>query len=459
MAFNDRGGSKYSDVSMLERLSCNIYITNFPKQLSAKELWNTCAKFGIVFDVYVPNKVSKQGKPFTFACFNKVNDVESLIRNLRSENAFIQKRDAPVMVLEQGSLDYKGEPALVGCVKDFQQVDAKNDDDDVIPYSFQSHVTEDSNVKENANEGNHVERTQEQPYVPSGDLFGLEDLILKSSLKGTKVAQEMNCNEPKFPPGFTPPTLNHSENVSTKENLEGCPSKQVDPPPTQELEKPSNNLMDEGRINLEVKSKSSRGSKQEHNDSMARPTKPVNGFSIMEQFHEFINIGQAMGYGMKGFNVQGLGGKEKKQWVKWLCQSNQVNFLSLQETKMVSFDVFVVRAFWGNMLFDFATSLARGRSGSILCSPQELPLKRDLWSYMAGIIDRWHGKVIVMGDFNEVRYALEQYGSLFHSVNAGEFNRFIANSHLTDIPLGGYSFTWSDKHASKMRKLDLFLIS
>lgn len=40
-------------------------------------------------------------------------------------------------------------------------------------------------------------------------------------------------------------------------------------------------------------------------------------------------------------NVQGLGGVKKKQWVKSLCNSNQVNFLSIQETKMVSFDVFV----------------------------------------------------------------------------------------------------------------------
>ncbi|GJS71535.1 putative heat shock protein 70 family protein [Tanacetum coccineum] len=106
---------------------------------------------------------------------------------------------------------------------------------------------------------------------------------------------------------------------------------------------------------------------------------------------------------------------------------------------MVSFDVFVVRAFWGNMLFDFATSSARGRSGGILCvwdktlfqkkrtyatdhclcvegtwlasnsdllflsvySPQELNLKRALWSYISGIISRWHGEVVVMGDFNE----------------------------------------------------------
>ncbi|GJT02906.1 RNA-directed DNA polymerase, eukaryota [Tanacetum coccineum] len=164
---------------------------------------------------------------------------------------------------------------------------------------------------------------------------------------------------------------------------------------------------------------------------------------------------------------------------------------------MVSFDVFVVRAFWGNMLFDFATSFARGRSGGILCvwdktlfqkkrtyatdhclcvegtwlasdsnllflsvySPQELNLKRALWSYISGIISQWHGEVVVMGDFNEVRYASERYGSSFHALNAADFNMFIANSNLIDIPLGGYSFTWSDKHASKMSNLDRFLVS
>ncbi|GJY20523.1 RNA-directed DNA polymerase, eukaryota [Tanacetum coccineum] len=164
---------------------------------------------------------------------------------------------------------------------------------------------------------------------------------------------------------------------------------------------------------------------------------------------------------------------------------------------MVSFDVFVVKNLWGNMLFDFATSSARGRSGGILCvwdkllfhkkktyatehclcvegtwmannadllfisvySPQELSLKRVLWNYMLETLNRWHGEVIIMGDFNEVRFASERHGSYFHSLNAAEFNMFIANSQLIDIPLGGYSFTWSDKHASKMSKLDRFLVS
>ncbi|GJU04032.1 RNA-directed DNA polymerase, eukaryota [Tanacetum coccineum] len=173
-------------------------------------------------------------------------------------------------------------------------------------------------------------------------------------------------------------------------------------------------------------------------------------------------------------NVQGLGGKEKKQWVRKLCHSNQVNFLSIQETKMVSFDVFVVKAFWGNTSFDFATSSARGRSGAILCVWDNTLFQKKrvysnehclcvegtwLWAYMADIISRWHGEVVAMGDFNEVRYASERHGSTFYASNAVKFNMFIVNSHLNEIPLGGYSFTWSDKYVNKMSKLDHFLVS
>nr|GEX42197.1 transcription factor bHLH84 [Tanacetum cinerariifolium] len=66
-------GSKFSNESLLERISCNIFITNFPPHLTDKELWNTCVKRGKVLDVYIPKKLSKQGKPFSYARFNKFN--------------------------------------------------------------------------------------------------------------------------------------------------------------------------------------------------------------------------------------------------------------------------------------------------------------------------------------------------------------------------------------------------
>ncbi|GJU53674.1 RNA-directed DNA polymerase, eukaryota, reverse transcriptase zinc-binding domain protein [Tanacetum coccineum] len=46
-------------------------------------------------------------------------------------------------------------------------------------------------------------------------------------------------------------------------------------------------------------------------------------------------------------------------------------------------------------------------------------------------------KVVVTGDFNEVRFTSERLGSTFHASNAAEFNMFITNSYFIDVPLGG----------------------
>ena len=67
--------------------------------------------------------------------------------------------------------------------------------------------------------------------------------------------------------------------------------------------------------------------------------------------------------------------------------------------------------------------------------------------------------MVVMGDFNEVRYARERFGSVFHQNQADVFNEFIQDSELVDVMLGGYNFTWTDKWASKMSKIDRFLVS
>lgn len=42
---------------------------------------------------------------------------------------------------------------------------------------------------------------------------------------------------------------------------------------------------------------------------------------------------------------------------------------------------------------------------------------------------------------------------------AYSFNKFISDTCLVDISWDGYSFTWIDPSASKMSKLDRFLIS
>ncbi|GJU24161.1 RNA-directed DNA polymerase, eukaryota, reverse transcriptase zinc-binding domain protein [Tanacetum coccineum] len=65
----------------------------------------------------------------------------------------------------------------------------------------------------------------------------------------------------------------------------------------------------------------------------------------------------------------------------------------------------------------------------------------------------------VRGDMNVVRNDNKRSGSLFSRQDADNFNSFIENSGLIDLPLGGRLFTWMKKPRTKLSKLDRFLIS
>ncbi|GJW00686.1 RNA-directed DNA polymerase, eukaryota [Tanacetum coccineum] len=92
-------------------------------------------------------------------------------------------------------------------------------------------------------------------------------------------------------------------------------------------------------------------------------------------------------------------------------------------------------------------------------APHDLRDKRMLWDYLMHVINQWNGEVIIMGDFNEVRYKSDRFGSIFNSQGADEFNSFIVNAGLEEVLLGGSTFTWCHKSATKMSKLDRFLVS
>ncbi|GJS92803.1 RNA-directed DNA polymerase, eukaryota [Tanacetum coccineum] len=152
---------------------------------------------------------------------------------------------------------------------------------------------------------------------------------------------------------------------------------------------------------------------------------------------------------------------------------------------------------WGNSNYNYVCSDSIGSSGGILCvweksvfrkenvtvsdnfiaiygtwisnslkvlfiviyAPQQLSAKNLLWDYVSSLINNWSGEAIVMGDFNEVRCNEERYGSSFNTLGARRFNEFIMSAGLVDINLEGYKFTWSHPSASKMSKLDRFLVT
>nr|GFA68121.1 RNA-directed DNA polymerase, eukaryota [Tanacetum cinerariifolium] len=190
-------------------------------------------------------------------------------------------------------------------------------------------------------------------------------------------------------------------------------------------------------------------------------------------------------------------GVSETEWIKELNSKHCVNFLALQETKLERVSHMDVKLLWGNSNFQFIYSDSNGSSGGILCvwetsvfkkdnatvsdnfiaiygtwlpsnskilfvvvyAPQQLSMKRSLWDYISSLLRRWNGDSIVMGDFNDVRCKEERLGSLFNPLGTRLFNQFINSSGLVEVKLKGYSFTWSHPSASKMSKLDRFLVT
>nr|GEV20284.1 RNA-directed DNA polymerase, eukaryota [Tanacetum cinerariifolium] len=231
------------------------------------------------------------------------------------------------------------------------------------------------------------------------------------------------------------------------------------------------------------------------------------GGSILEVLDDMIKVGQTMGFTMEGclkdmesiISSQGdredLGFKAKKLWIRELNIKHKVSFLSIQETKTYSITAMEAKVLWGNSNFKHIFSEAIGNSGGILCmwdpnvflkdqhiifdnfvalygtwipdktkllivsvyAPQSVTDKRSLWSFITGLISRWNGESMVMGDFNEVRFERDRLGSVFNVQRANEFNSFILNAGLVEIQLEGYSFTWSHPPASKMNHRPILL--
>ncbi|GJY48005.1 RNA-directed DNA polymerase, eukaryota [Tanacetum coccineum] len=94
------------------------------------------------------------------------------------------------------------------------------------------------------------------------------------------------------------------------------------------------------------------------------------------------------------------------------------------------------------------------KGGSILNLMEEV-----VKDYLAHVSNQWVGKLVMMGDFNEVRYKSDRYGSNFNAHDAEIFNSFIYNAGLDEVLLGGSAYTWCLKSASKMSKLDRFFVS
>nr|GEX11484.1 RNA-directed DNA polymerase, eukaryota, reverse transcriptase zinc-binding domain protein [Tanacetum cinerariifolium] len=519
--------SKEDDI---QKVSTSIFVTNFPKNARANDLWNACKQYGYVVDAYIPVKRTKAGKRFGFVCFIKVFDVDRLVSNLctvwmgnyhlhanvarfhrhfgstdgkpsnrsgetrvktpvginnngqrveANSYSYVVKRNKfgkenyetnSVLVLDDTCLNkqtwvmigFNSEDtkanflSCVGAFSWFSQINqASTDfvlderitwvDIEGIPLMMWSDNTFKkiaakwgsiiymknvetgkgywvrakkvtgwvSDFDDQSEEDSDSEDEQSEGVIK--EYFGNSDV--ESMVPDTVLEKEdiQNDNETlnssdslKFPPGFTP-----------REDIE------------------------EGQIRDDMGKADSivlGGENHESGRSNSRPGKDaVNG---EDSAYVFVGSGE---------------------FKKVEIPRNEGSILTVME------DIIKEKSSFqkiNSMVSDYFV-LLRGKwvcSGINLLiisvyAPQEFSEKKMLWDYLDHVITNWNGEVIVMGDFNEVRNKNERYGSVFNAQGADVFNTFISKVNLKEVPLGGCGFTWCHKSATKMSKLDRFLMS
>ncbi|GJX12096.1 RNA-directed DNA polymerase, eukaryota [Tanacetum coccineum] len=234
--------------------------------------------------------------------------------------------------------------------------------------------------------------------VMSEDPFNIYNLLKKNKVNVRQTLEE----DPKYPLGFTP-----VQNEVEKGVAQGVNN-------FDDLISSNSRNMDDSR--------SFKGAMSKRSANMF--SKVYNGGSFLDVLEELVKVGQTMRYDMEGClnNIEAIIGS----------QGDGKGTSIPTFTKLLVIPVY---------------------------TPQELSEKRQLWEHLASLVNQWDGESVILGDFNEVRAAHERFGSSFSHQGARAFNKFISSSSLYEIPLGGYSFTWAHKSASKMSKLDQFLLN
>ena len=203
------------------------------------------------------------------------------------------------------------------------------------------------------------------------------------------------------------------------------------------------------------------------------------------------------------YNVRGLGGRVKKRMIKELVNSQKVDFLAIQETKLEVISDSLCHNLWGSDDCDWVFLPSVGNSGGILfiwrksnsnllfslmgecfvcvclewgalkkkCfvvnvySKCDLPAKKRLWENLVLIKNTFDDGIwCVIGDFNVVSSSGDRRG-VNEEVSSGRilemnfFNSFLLEVELLDLDPLGRRYTWVHSNGRTMSRIDRALVS
>ncbi|GJR46170.1 RNA-directed DNA polymerase, eukaryota, reverse transcriptase zinc-binding domain protein [Tanacetum coccineum] len=514
-------GSQRTKEDNVARISTSIFVTNFPETCSANDLFNTCKQYGHVVDAFIPLKRSKAGKRFGFVRFINVFSVERLVSNLctiwidkhklranitrfqrpsRNTNVSIsisvgggKSINANVKVntsiprnqkpkgngtsyvnvvkgtVMQGSSDIDI-PALVledDCVMskicltvlfglrwisdEFKVIFRgkvfwirAKETPGWVP-NFTDEVDEEENSDVDSKDG--VFKVDERDTGDYSDVEGVpetlfeEDETIKKQSVADSTGKQENLSEDPF----------NIYMLLKKKDVNSASGNEVN------VGVDDNGFCDnQSDMNLKE-----GGSESVCSGHLKKSKGPHTSGSILNLLDDVVKVGQVMGYNMDGCLAQ--------KWLKKIGFRSCVLRISdsvgnsggilcvwdpnaFRKDSVTLSDYFIlVRGVWQQNGMDLLIV--------VVYAPHDAKEKMMLWEYLTREINRWKGKVVVMGDFNEVRFRSDRFGSNFNVQGANIFNSFISSAGLVEVELGGCSFTWCHKSAKKMSKLDRFFVS
>ncbi|GJX76972.1 RNA-directed DNA polymerase, eukaryota [Tanacetum coccineum] len=494
-------------------ISKSIFITNFPDSTTSKDLWNLCQPYGTVVDVFIPNRKSKSGKRFAFIRFIKVDNIDRLLLSFVSavkgnSSPFVSK---PALVLDESCLVTRdlgyfimGEVLQFSSINNLRVILSNEGfpNAHIVYLGGLWVMIELESAKTKLNLMNHVGVASwfmslcnaQSDFIGSkwGDVLELEDdhddlfarkrLCIKTKheeniLESFKIivkwkvfcvrAKELFVWNPTFKD--IPEAVHCSDDESIKGEAEmndedsklnndgdasdsevvsdtyfgdnadeqGYENEQGQSFNAKEVSKDPFNIYD--LLNKTKKVVGTSGS----DTSLPYPSgftpdkstnvinkkeggtsgdKPKEGGSILEILDEMIKLGQTMGFSMEGCtkdieNIIGSKGVE--------ALGNSGGILCTWDSSIFHKEHHIIS---DNFVALYGTWIPNQLKLLVISvyAPQSLSSKQMLWSYISSLIMHWNGESLVMGDFNE---------------------------------LEGYAFTWAHPSASKMSKLDRFLVS
>ncbi|GJX44795.1 RNA-directed DNA polymerase, eukaryota, reverse transcriptase zinc-binding domain protein [Tanacetum coccineum] len=188
--------------------------------------------------------------------------------------------------------------------------------------------------------------------------------------------------------------------------------------------------------------------------SKSKSEKPAASVSFIDSLINQIELGSILGYDMEGSK------KDLKKYIDSLGTpvGRSGGILSIWDSQLfhksrtlVLTKILMVEGTWmSNNFHCFIINVY---------APQDDQYKRELWQMILTFLSDNPGNYILLGDFNVIRNQSERIGSTFNHNAAMDFNNFIPEGSLWDMPLGGHAFTRLSNNGAKMSKLDRFLIT